>query len=149
MSEELTAPESVAADQLAAEMDARFPPSYICDRLEELMNAKLPDKENKKTGEITEGRPDSQARGVGLRMYFEWRNGEHARKLAKAAGDVPKQIGEGSQERMLRSPAAMRMAAEMLADSPEGRLAMAAVLCSKNHAAEIVDIEPGEVDAEG
>lgn len=77
-------------------------------------------------------------------MYFEWRNGEHARKLAKAAGDVPKQIGEGSQERMLRSPAAMRMAAEMLADSAEGRLAMEAVLKSKPRTVVDVESEPGE-----
>lgn len=108
------------------------------------MNARLPDKVDKKTGEVIQGRPDATSRGTGLRMYFEWRNGEHARNLAKAAGDVPKQIGEGSQERMLRSPAAMRMAAEMLADSAEGRLAMEAVLKSKPRTVVDVESEPGE-----
>lgn len=149
MNEELTTAGDTA-DQLAAEIESRFSPGWICDRLEELMTARLPDKVDKNTGEVIEGRPDATSRGTGLRMYFEWRNGEHARRMAKvAASDTPKVIGEGSQERMLRSPAAMRMAAAMLADSAEGRRAMEEVLCSKNRSVEIVEVEPECADGEG
>ena len=130
------------------EMARRQPPELLVGKIEALLNSEIPAKVNAKTGEITPARPDPISVSAGLKLALGYLIGEPVKRMAIA--DATPRTEVDSQERIQRSPAAMRAMAELLMDSPEGRAAVAAAgALPKNRSVEIVEVEPEDEGAEG
>ena len=128
---------------LTEELARRFPPDVIAGHIQELLEASLPDKVDKDGNVVTKGRPDALSRGTGLRLLLGYLVGEPIKRVA-VADVTQRETDDETHARLARSPAAQRALAATLADTPEGRAAMEAVLRSSNRApAGIIEAEPG------
>lgn len=121
MSDSLTlhekSPESVT-QRVADELARRFPPQFIADKIDELLNAKMPLKKGEKK---SDQRVNERAMESGLKMLALYRQMADNEIRQGGALPPPPESEEETLRRLMQSPAAIEHIRQMLRDHDSGK----------------------------